>query len=111
MGSLVAPFFYLEKIMSDVKLIRMSSGEDVVATIVHDSETRLVVKDAIVAVPTTAGQIGFAPWSPIISKEDKEIPVSKNFIVYITNVDSKVKEQYDTMYGNIVTPAKQNIIV
>ena len=97
--------------MSDVKLIRMSSGEDVVATIVHDGDTRLTIKDAIVAVPTGQGQIGFAPWSPIISKEEKEIPVSKNFIVYVANVDDAVLSQYNSMFGNIVTPPKKEIII
>jgi len=97
--------------MSDVKLIRMSSGEDVVATVVHDSDARLVIKDAIVAVPTGQGQLGFAPWSPIISKEEKDIPVSKNFIVYIANVDQDVLTQYNNMFGNIVTPPEKQIII
>ena len=52
--------------MADVKLIRLSSGEDVVATVLAREDQTITIKDAIVAVPTGQGQIGFAPWSPII---------------------------------------------
>lgn len=97
--------------MSDVKLIRMSSGEDVVAAVISETEESITIENAIVAVPTGQGQLGFAPWSPIVSKEQKEITISKSFVVYIAEVDSSVVTQYNTMYGNIVTPAKQDIIV
>lgn len=96
--------------MADVKLIRMSSGEDVVATIVKKETDILTIKDAIVAIPTSQGKIGFAPWSPLISKENPVIPVSMNFVVYITEPDSGIVEQYGSMFGHIVAPAKKIII-
>jgi hypothetical protein len=94
----------------NVKLIRMSSGEDVVATIVEDGDEFLTVQDAIVAIPTGQGQMGFAPWSPIISKEQKEIPVNKKFIVYIAEVNSDILDQYKQMFSTIVTPEKKLIL-
>ena len=45
----------------NVKLIRMWSGEDVVADLVEDKETSIVITNPIVAVPTGGGQMGFAP--------------------------------------------------
>ncbi len=94
----------------NVKLIRMSSGEDVVATIVEDGDEFLTVQDAIVAIPTGQGQMGFAPWSPIISKEQKEIPVNKKFIVYIAEVNSDILDQYKQMFSVIATPEKKLIL-
>ena len=50
-----------------VKLIRMWSGEDVIADIVEDTNDSIVITDPIVAVPSQQqGQIGFAPWSPLL---------------------------------------------
>ena len=49
----------------NVKLIRMWSGEDVIADIVEDNSDSIVITDPIVAVPSPQqGNIAFAPWSP-----------------------------------------------
>jgi hypothetical protein len=97
--------------MSNVKLIRMSSGEDVVAEIESEDSDTIKIKNAIVAIPTGSGQLGFAPWSPILSKEEKNINVAKRFVVYQAEPDSSVVEQYNTMFGNVIAPKKQSIIV
>ena len=48
-----------------VKLIRMWSGEDVIADLVEDEGNYITIENPIVAVPSPQqGQIGFAPWSP-----------------------------------------------
>lgn len=94
----------------NVKLIRMSSGEDVVATIVEDGDEFLTIQDAIVAIPTGQGQMGFAPWSPILSKEQKDIPVNKKFIVYVAEVNTDIVDQYKQMFSTIVTPDKKLIL-
>ena len=90
-----------------VKLIRMSSGEDVVATIVKETDSVLELEDAIVAIPTGEGQIGFAPWSPLVSKLDKTLPVNKNFVVYIAEVAEDIVNQYNQMFSKIVTPSNK----
>ena len=97
--------------MTDVKLIRMSSGEDVVATILERDDDYITLKDAIVAVPTSQGQLGFAPWSPIISKTEPSIRVSQKFVVYVAEADDSVIQQYNSMFGNVISPKKQSIIV
>ena len=96
--------------MADVKLIRMSSGEDVIATVVKKETAFISIKDAIVAIPTSQGKIGFAPWSPLISKQNPVIPVSVNFVVYIADADSAILEQYSSMFGHIVAPTQRLII-
>jgi len=97
--------------MANVKLLRMVSGEDVVCTVVKNTDDSVTIKDAIVAIPTGQGQIGFAPWSPIISKEESEITISERFVIYQAEPDSSVVEQYNTMFGNVIAPKKQSIIV
>ena len=97
--------------MANVKLLRMVSGEDVVCTVVKNTEDTIVIKDAIVAIPTGQGQLGFAPWSPIISKDESEITISERFVIYQAEPDSSVVEQYNTMFGNVIAPKKQSIIV
>ena len=62
-----------------VKLIRMWSGEDVIADIVEESTDSIVITDPIVAVPSPQqGNIGFAPWSPLLEKD--KIEVTKKYL-------------------------------
>jgi hypothetical protein len=92
-----------------VKLIRMSSGEDLIATLNKETDNNIVIQDAIVAVPTGSGTLGFVPWAPLLSKTEKELTVEKIFVVYIAEPDEGVVKQYDMMFNKIITPSKKLI--
>lgn len=87
-----------------VKLIRMSSGEDVITTLLEETEEAITIEDSIVAVPTSSGTIGFAPWSPLLSKTEKSLIVNKRFVVYISEPDEGIVEQYSKMFSKLITP-------
>ena len=92
-----------------VKLIRMWSGEDVIADIVEETTDSIVITDPIVAVPSqTQGNIAFAPWSPLLQKD--KIEVTKKYLVYIGEPQAEIIEQYNTMFGKLSTPTKKLII-
>ena len=92
-----------------VKLIRMWSGEDVIADIVKETADVLVITDPIVAVPSNQqGQIAFAPWSPLVKKDKLE--VTKKYVVYIGDPQDEIIEQYNSMFGKISKPTKQLIL-
>ena len=92
-----------------VHLIRMWSGEDVIADIVEDKGDSIVITDPIVAVPAQEqGRIAFAPWSPLLEKD--KIEITKKYLVYIGNPQEQIIEQYNTMFGKITKPIKKLII-
>ena len=92
-----------------VKLIRMWSGEDVIADIVKEDTETIVITDPIVAVPSQKqGQIAFAPWSPLLQKDKLE--VTKKYIVYMANPQDEIIEQYNSMFGKISKPTKKLIL-
>ena len=92
-----------------VKLIRMSSGEDLVSKLIEENEENIIIENAIVAVPTGNGNIGFVPWSPLLSKDQKELTVSKKFVVYIADLEEEVVVQYNKMFSKIITPTNKLI--
>lgn len=97
--------------MLNVKLVRLSTGEDVISNILEDTDTYLKFKNPIVAFPSEAGRIGFAPWSPLINKEVPEMEVSKNFVIYVADPDEGIVEQYNQMFGSkLMTPNKKLIV-
>ena len=92
-----------------VKLIRMWSGEDVIADIVEDNTDSIVITDPIVAVPSQQdGRIAFAPWSPLLQKDKLE--VTKKYIVYIGDPQEEIIEQFNKMFGKISKPTKKLIL-
>ncbi len=92
-----------------VKLIRMWSGEDVIADIVEENTDSVVITDPIVAVPSQQeGRIAFAPWSPLLQKDKLE--VTKKYIVYIGDPQEEIIEQFNQMFGKISKPTKKLIL-
>ena len=94
-----------------VKLIRMWSGEDVIADITKEDTDSITFTDPIVAVPSQQqGQIAFAPWSPIMSKDGKGLEVTKKYVVYINDPQEEIIEQYNSMFGKLSKPTKKLIL-
>jgi len=92
-----------------VKLIRMWSGEDVIADLIKDQASSITITDPIVAVPSQQqGQIAFAPWSPLSQKG--EIEITSKYVVYTTDPQPDIIEQYNSMYGKISKPTKKLIL-
>ncbi len=94
----------------NVKLIRMWSGEDVIADQVGDLTDTIVIRNPIVAIPTGSGQVGFAPWSPLLKDKNIDLEVSKKYIVYISEAQEQIVEQYEQMFSVIKTPGKKLIV-
>jgi len=94
----------------NVKLIRMWSGEDVVADQVGDLTDSIVIRNPIVAIPAGNGQMGFAPWSPLLKDKDIDLEVTKKYIVYINEPQEEIADQYQQMFSTIKTPSKKLIV-
>ena len=92
-----------------VKLIRMWSGEDVIAEITKEDTNSITITDPIVAVPSQKqGLIAFARWSPLLQKDKLE--VTKKYVVYMANPQEEIIEQYNSMFGKISKPTKKLIL-
>ena len=94
----------------NVKLIRMWSGEDVIADLIEEKEDSVVICNPIVAVPAGQGQMGFAPWSPLLKGKGEELEVTKKYVVYIADAQDQIVEQYQEMFSVIKSPSKKLIV-
>tara|TARA_B100000965_G_scaffold323626_1_gene285414 strand:+ start:210 stop:500 length:291 start_codon:yes stop_codon:yes gene_type:complete len=95
----------------NVKLIRMWSGEDVIADLIKENDDSIVIQNPIFAVPQGEGQVGFAPWSPLLKGRDVEIDVTMRYVVYITDTQDDIIDQYKQMYAPIATPPRKKLIL
>ena len=95
----------------NVKLIRVVTGEEIVAEVVSETDDTITVQNALVVLPTNNG-VGFAPWATVISKDEPEITVKKTFIVYVAAVQEDVANKYNEMFGSkVIVPESKKLIV
>ena len=95
----------------EVKLLRMQSGEEVVAEMVREGEYTYELSNPIVMVPGRDGNIGFAPWCPLVSKEVKTITVRASHVTYVTLPTEQVVENYLEIFSPIITPNNKGLII
>ena len=97
--------------MIDVKLLRIVTGEEVIAELLSETEETITVQNGLVVLPTNNG-VGFAPWATVISKEDPEITVSKTHVVYVVEVQEDVCKKYNEMFGSkLITPDSKKLVL
>lgn len=97
--------------MIDIKLIRIVTGEELVAEVLETTEDTLKVQNALVVIPQQQG-VGFAPWATVISKDNPEIVLKQEHIVYIVEVQEEVAGKYNEMFGSkLVTPASKKLVL
>jgi hypothetical protein len=93
----------------NVKLIRIVTGEEIVAEVVSETDDTITVKNGLVVLPT--GQsIGFAPWATVISKDDPEITMDRKHVIYVAEVQDSVSEKYQDMFSVIKAPSKKLVL-
>ena len=96
----------------NVKLIRMWSGEDVIADVISESDNSITLQNPIFAVPSGDGEnIRFAPWSPLLKGRNSELEITKSYLVYITDTQDEIVDQYNQMFAPIATPPKKKLIL
>ena len=79
----------------NVKVARMSTGEEVIYTLIDESENYIEMENALVAVPNAEGET---------------IKVSKEFVVYVINAREMVVDNYKKIFSKIETPSKKLIL-
>ena len=89
----------------------MWSGEDVIADLVKENDDTIVITNPIVIVPSgQQGQVGLAPWSPLLKGKDTELEVTKRYVVYINEPQEEFIDNYTQMFSPIATPPKKLIL-
>jgi hypothetical protein len=93
----------------NVKVLRMNTGEEVIYTLINETEDYIEVEHPLVALPNAQGQVGFAPWSTL-AKEDSTIKVDKGYIVYNIEAREEIVENYEKIFSPIAKPSKKLIL-
>ena len=93
----------------EVKVARMNTGEEIIFTLVDDTDTHIEMENTLVAVPNAQGQIGFAPWS-FLAAEEQTLKVSKEYVVYVIDARESIVDSYKKIFSKIELPSKKLIM-
>ena len=97
--------------MIDVKLIRIITGEEIIAELLEETDTSIKVQNGLVVLPNPQG-VGFAPWATVISKENPEITMNMHHVVYVAEVQEDVSKKYNEMFGSkVIVPESKKLIM
>jgi len=94
--------------MSEIKIVRLTSGEELLAAVDRGSDS-LLLNDIAVLIPTQQNQLGLAPFMPY-ALQNNGIEFDMKDIMFTLEPVDALREQYQTMFGHVITP-RSNIIV
>lgn len=97
----------------NVRLLRLLTGEEILATVVRESNSELTIKNPIriILMPATeeemrAGKptVAFAPWMQFT--KDETVSLKKDHVLVNAEPLDQFMEQYNRTFGNIIMPPK-----
>ena len=94
--------------MSEVQLVRLASGEEILAKIENLGEAHKFAKPHII-IPTQAKGIALMPWCPYSTIQDDGVSVPTDKILFITKPHTELAKEYTTATTGIELPRAGDI--
>jgi len=94
--------------MPFVAVFKLETGEEIIAKIIHETETGYAVKNPLQMI---MGQRGaqFAPWM-MMADPNKAIDIKKSSIIGETTAEPGLESQYESITTGIALPQKSSIV-
>jgi hypothetical protein len=96
--------------MSNIKALKLGSGEELVVEVVEQTDEYLVVKNAVACMMQRSEKgpvLGFIPW---MQAADGNLSIKNSCVVIVAEVAQEVKNGYNQIFGaGIVVPPQQLI--
>jgi hypothetical protein len=88
--------------MSDIQIVRLTSGEELIADVTIQTDGYLL-SDVAILIPTQQNQLGLAPFMAYGVPKDGIFFKNEHIMFLIEPVDG-LRQQYQTMFGKVITP-------
>ena len=89
----------------EVRVVRLSSGEELICKYETDGETSKIKMPALL-IPMQGGQLGMMGWMPYA--DYKELEIDNKFIMFTIKPQVELMNQYNENLGNgLVIPEKK----
>jgi hypothetical protein len=92
-----------------IKLIRLTSGEEIIAEVTEAGAGGYYIEDVSIILPTESG-IGLADLMPYSKMSEQKTFVKESAILFITEPVDGLAAQYLQIHSKIFTPPRPKII-
>ena len=90
--------------MSEVKIVRLTSGEELIAKVEQVDDISYILKKPAILIPTGKDQLAFGQWLPYADISDG-IEIELKFVVFIVEPAEEMAAQYEQSFGSgLVVP-------
>jgi len=93
--------------MSEVKIVRLTSGEELIAK-TEETKTTITLKKPAILIPAGKDQLAFGQWLPYADIKDG-IEISKDYVVFVVAPMDEMAQQYDQAFGSGLIVPKNDI--
>ena len=88
--------------MSNIQIVRLTSGEELIADVTTQTDGYLL-SDIAILIPTQQNQLGLAPFMAYGVPKDGIFFKNEHIMFLMEPVDG-LRQQYQTMFGKVITP-------
>jgi hypothetical protein len=95
--------------MSEVKIVRLTSGEELIAKTEQIDNISYILKKPAILIPAGKDQLAFGQWLPYADIDDG-IEILSKFVVFVVDPMEEMKQQYEQAFGSgLVVPSAGGI--
>ena len=97
--------------MSNVNVLRLSTGEELIATVdnVETTSTRgnvYELSDIAILIPTESNSLGLAPFMNYTEATTRGISVAEKDVMFVTEPVEGLLQQYQNMFSKVMTQSQ-----
>jgi hypothetical protein len=99
--------------MSKIRILRLLTSEEVLAEVIEETPDSYTVKNPCLIGLTMnpGGTPGLNIQRMLMFSEQTVVSLSKAHILFEVTVDMKIQTRYNEIFGNIIVPEQQKIIL
>ena len=108
------PFFIIGYKMANLRILKLTTGEELVGDIVEETPEKYRVENPCVLAigMNSQGKASLQMQPMLIFSEQKVVEINRANIIYEVTVAPEIENKYNEIYGSgIVLPKKQGIII
>lgn len=93
--------------MSDIVLVRLTTGEELLAKQVGDAGNEF--EDICIIIPQGAGNLGIMQFMPYAAVT--KITFKHEHVMFVCEPKNELVNEYKKVYGGVMTPPQKKIII
>lgn len=95
----------------EIKLIRLTSGEELIGKFSEVDDKVLLGKNLTVLIPTQSNSLGLAPYMPYTTIDMTGIELRLKDIMFMLDPIEELKNRYKEIHGDLLLPEQKRIIL